>query len=316
MFSVGLDVDKLVFTELHQFTYDEWEKILLYAGKSSISSPLVFITLGKIYWNNLLSGQSAGNFSISTNSTAMTKNTYNYYNKLPKISLFHKYFIINKHINKLRFYSTVTNNFTQINPYFITGFIDGEGSFVIRVRKNNKSKIGWYVEPIFAIGLHQRDKEVLNIIQNYFGRVGRITIRKDVAIYWVSSLQDLNNKIIPHFLKYYLLSQKKKADFILFKNIIDLMIRKEHLTLDGLLKIVSIKASINRGLTNDLKRDFPNIYKIERPLIQDQKISDSYWLSGFASGEASFRINIFNSSNKSGKTVRLLFSITQHSRDG
>ena len=69
MFSVGLDVDTnaLVFTELHlfkiksnSFLYEqwlnfnsEWEKILLCAGNSSISSPLAFIALGKIYLQNL-----------------------------------------------------------------------------------------------------------------------------------------------------------------------------------------------------------------------------------------------------------------------
>jgi len=77
MFSVGLDVDKLVFTE----------KILLYAGNSSITininSPLVFITLGKIY---LFKRQSAGNFGFSTKATAVTKNTYTNYKFLPLIS--------------------------------------------------------------------------------------------------------------------------------------------------------------------------------------------------------------------------------------
>src|SRR4051812_21607310 len=96
MFAVGLDVDKLVFTELHQFTCffseqgtgskGEWEKILLYAGNSCISSPLVFIALGKIYLNQFsLPGQSAGNFSFSTKATASTKNTYNSYTNLPLI---------------------------------------------------------------------------------------------------------------------------------------------------------------------------------------------------------------------------------------
>jgi len=60
MFSVGMDVDKLVSTELHlglNFMLGEQvgerEKILLYAGNSSISSPLAFIALGKIYLSTL-----------------------------------------------------------------------------------------------------------------------------------------------------------------------------------------------------------------------------------------------------------------------
>lgn len=57
MYTVGLDVDKLVFTE----------KILLYAGNSSINSPLIFIMLGIIY---LFKRQSAGNFGFSTKAIA------------------------------------------------------------------------------------------------------------------------------------------------------------------------------------------------------------------------------------------------------
>jgi len=54
------------------------------------------------------------------------------------------------------------------------------------------------------------------------------------------------------------------------------MNRKEHLTIEGLHKIVAIKASINLGLSNDLKTAFPGIIPIKRPLIQNQKILDPY----------------------------------------
>ena len=77
MYTVGLDVDKLVSTI----------KTLLYAGNSCISSPLVFFTLGTIYLlQYYLPGQSAGNFCFSTKATAVVKNTYNKYTNLLKIS--------------------------------------------------------------------------------------------------------------------------------------------------------------------------------------------------------------------------------------
>jgi len=41
--------------------------------------------------------------------------------------------------------------------------------------------------------------------------------------------------------------------------IIDLMSRKEHLTIEGLHKIVAIKASLNLGLSDKLKVAFPNV---------------------------------------------------------
>jgi hypothetical protein len=51
---------------------------------------------------------------------------------------------------------------------------------------------------------------------------------------------------------------------------------KEHLTIEGLHKILSIKASINLGLSDALKTAFPDIVAINKPLVQDKKILDPY----------------------------------------
>lgn len=101
MYTVGLDVDKLVFTV----------KILLYAGNSCINSPLVLIALGTIY---LFKRQSAGNLCFSTKATAATKNTYNSYKKLPPIS---------EHVSKKE--HLTDNEF----GYFLAGLIEGDGWF-------------------------------------------------------------------------------------------------------------------------------------------------------------------------------------------
>ena len=104
MYSVGLDVDKLVFTE----------KILLYAGNSLLSSPLVLVALGIIYLL-FIKGQSAGNFSFSTEATAATKNTYNKYSNLPKIS---------EHVANHK-----SNLTADEFGYFLAGLIEGDGWF-------------------------------------------------------------------------------------------------------------------------------------------------------------------------------------------
>ena len=124
-FNLLVDTLHLEFTELHQFDFleqegyyiGEWEKILLCAGNSCISSPLVFITLGKIYYplpgtkKFKLPGQSAGNFSLSTKATASTKNTYNSFSSLP---------------NQFKSYHTALKNELKmlpglLNPHFVTG---------------------------------------------------------------------------------------------------------------------------------------------------------------------------------------------------
>jgi hypothetical protein len=66
----------------------------------------------------------------------------------------------------------------------------------------------------------------------------------------------------------YPLNTQKHADFILFKLIVELMNDGAHLTLDGLQKIVSIRASRNLGLSERLINSFPNI--IPSPLIENQ----------------------------------------------
>lgn len=78
--------------------------------------------------------------------------------------------------------------------------------------------------------------------------------------------------IIPHFLKFPLISQKR-ADFELFRSIVILMKNKQHLDKGKLGEIVSIKASLNKGLSDQLKKDFPSIIPVERPIVEPpQKI--------------------------------------------
>ncbi len=215
-------------------------------------------------------------------------------------------------------YSNSTLSITSLNPYFVTGFSDAEASFIILILKEPKNKTNWTVKTRFTIGLHKKDIQILELIKSYFGGIGTISPQnKESVQYRVGSLKDLNEKIIPHFDKYPLIS-KKQADFILFKQIINLMNHKEHLTLEGLHKILSIKGSLNLGLSDEIKTNFPNIRTIERPLVALPKINeiDPNWISGFTSGEGCFHVRIKNSTkSKFGVQVSLLFKITQQERD-
>ena len=44
----------------------------------------------------------------------------------------------------------VQHNYTLL-PGFITGFSEGESSFIIRVTQNKKLKPGWTVQPVLKI---------------------------------------------------------------------------------------------------------------------------------------------------------------------
>ena len=49
-----------------------------------------------------------------------------------------------------------------------------------------------------------------------------------------------------------------------------MMLKKEHLTLEGLKKIVALKASLNLGLLDELKEVFPNIVPVSRSQPNNQ----------------------------------------------
>ena len=72
-----------------------------------------------------------------------------------------------------------------------------------------------------------------------------------------------------------------------------MMLNKEHLTPEGLRKIVALRTAMNWGLSEKLKVAFPDVVPVVRPLVDDTKIIDPNWLAGFTSAEGCFYIDIF-----------------------
>jgi hypothetical protein len=218
---------------------------------------------------------------------------------------------------KLVKFSTLNTN-PKLNPWFVTGLIDAEGSFNISIYRSNTYKLGWGFQAKFQINLHIRDLSLLLQLQQFFGGIGSIIKNKtrNEVIYSVSRLKDLITIIIPHFYKYSLLTQKA-ADFILFTRAIEIVKKKEHLSIDGLYKIINIKSSINLGLSDDLKYHFNQFTPVERPVVLTPTNNiDHNWIAGFTTGEGNFYIDISKSkSHKIGYQVQLNFRIYQHKRD-
>ena len=202
----------------------------------------------------------------------------------------------------------------KINPLFVTGFSNAEGYFLVNVFKNPKLVNGYRVYLGFNIGLHIRDLDLLVLIKEFFNGLGSITkLGNESVQYRVSSIEDLK-VIIAHFDSFPLITPKK-ADYLLFKPIFFLVCAKEHLTLEGLKKIMSIRSSINLGLSEGLANLF-SIIPVKRPIIINQQIKDPYWLTGFVCGDGCFMVSISKSkSTKTGYAVRLFFSISQDKRD-
>lgn len=199
--------------------------------------------------------------------------------------------------------------------WFITGFTDAEGCFYISVVKNPQFKTGWKVLAFFEIHIHKKDIQLLKDIKEVLGGVGRIIPKgKNAYSFRVNILKELLNTIIPHFDNYPLITQKF-ADYLLWKRVVFMMKEGKHLTNIGIKDIINIKASLNKGLSSDLYHNFEQVIPVSRLLVENQKIPDEAWFSGFASGDGSFFIRIGKSLNKVKFKVQLVFAVSQHIRD-
>ena len=96
---------------------------------------------------------------------------------------------------------------------------------------------------------------------------------------------------------------------------VDLISKKEHLTDEGLCKIVSIRIVMNRSLTDVLKKHFTDLILVKKLVVELRNIDNLEWITGFVDEEVSFRIFIVKAPVSTGYSVMLRFTITQHVKD-
>lgn len=198
----------------------------------------------------------------------------------------------NKHATRI--------NLNKLNPWLITGFIDGEGSFTV-------SKTGISVKLELKVTQKEHSEKILHQIKEYFN-CGSVVIdnRKTKTMkYRVSSLNDILTQIIPHLDKYPCLTSKF-LNYQDWKKIAIKMMKKEHLTLAGLNDINLIITKMNKGR---LFEDKYNHCKISLGLTSNGEITKDLpadWVQAFIDGEGSFYNYIATSKSKSkGKIYNL-----------
>ena len=144
----------------------------------------------------------------------------------------------------------------DINPWYISGFVDGEGSFLVSFSKRSKMGLGIEVRPSFTVSQHARNKEVVCELQRYFqcGSV-RFNSRDQTYKYEVRSLNDLVYRILPHFGSHPLRTSKQR-DVDMLRHVCHLMISKQHLTRNGIERIIEFSYSMNNlGARRYIKED-------------------------------------------------------------
>jgi hypothetical protein len=139
-------------------------------------------------------------------------------------------------------------NLQSIPPhigYYLAGFADGEGSFNFSVRHRLDYRLPWKVSACFNIS--QKDKVILALFKRHLG-CGTLRARPDgVWYYEVNNLNAILDSVIPFFKRFGFLSAKKKKDFQIFQQIVAMIKNEEHLTKEGITKILKLRNEMNDG---------------------------------------------------------------------
>jgi len=142
----------------------------------------------------------------------------------------------------------------MLKPEYILGLVDGEGSFTAYVKNPNDMKIvkrRTRVEPRFCLKLNEKDKEILYQLKQFF-KCGNVYFQpdkrenhRDCYRYEVTDRNDLVSIIVPFFKKNVPKLPSKRNDFSIFCEILEKVLQKEHLSLEGLQKIYRLKQKMH-----------------------------------------------------------------------
>jgi LAGLIDADG endonuclease len=128
---------------------------------------------------------------------------------------------------------------------YISGYVDGEGCFTVSISPRTKLRAGWEVRPSLSVSQNGDRAEVLHAIQAYFGCGSSRPDRSDRTLKWETRrLEDLLERVIPHYERYPLMSGKRR-DFESFAAVCRLMAAEEHRRRDGLIRIVELARAMN-----------------------------------------------------------------------
>lgn len=167
----------------------------------------------------------------------------------------YKYFqVLNNILNhdryrdiKINFSMNLTDNF---NNHWLAGFSDADASFQIKIinrarRKNPEIRLNYEID--------QKNSILLMKIQNYLG--GNIGYRKTQDTYYYRSTSFASAKNVIEYFNKFNLQSRKYVSYLKWRKVYILIQDREHLTDNGLIKIIRIKCLINHHEDNTTIQD-------------------------------------------------------------
>jgi hypothetical protein len=151
------------------------------------------------------------------------------------------------------------SSITKWHRYFLAGFIEGEGSLCVSVKKHPQSRFGYLVDPEFFIYQHESGRRILELAKRVFttGRIYPKPGNEHVLVFAIDNRRSLREKVIP-FLDKYLLVTGKRREFEVFKRIVAALENKAHMTRHGLIEVIRLAYAL-RGKGKGRKRPLQTV---------------------------------------------------------
>lgn len=146
--------------------------------------------------------------------------------------------------------------------FFLAGFVEGEGSFNVSLRRKADYKVSWQV--VMSFNVSQKDPSLLYLLQEQL-ECGIIKVRKidNLYSYDATNPVDIIHKVIPYFQQFPMQSISKQRNFAIFCEIAKLMEKGEHRNLIGLRKILELRETINEGKGRKRKYELVHVFPIQ-----------------------------------------------------
>ena len=140
----------------------------------------------------------------------------------------------------------IVENIAVPHGEWLAGFTSGEGCFFVFISKSLTHALGFRVQLVFQITQHSRDKILIESLISYLG-CGRLVSSSDGKVQFRVEKFSYNLEKIMVFFLSHKIRGVKSEDFKDWSEVAKLMRGGEHLTPEGLDKIVKIKAGMNKG---------------------------------------------------------------------
>lgn len=128
--------------------------------------------------------------------------------------------------------------------HWIAGFVDGEGSFNVPIRRERDRRLPWRVGLSFNVS--QRGRQAAELLEETL-EVGTVRSRSDGVVYYeVTKPSELQERVIPFFARFPLRGTKA-ADLDRFAEILELVQTGRHLEPNGIREIMRLRNGMNGG---------------------------------------------------------------------